>query len=300
VTAAVGQASDLPLDAHVHTDQSPDSRVPIDVYAALAVARGIRELAITDHVDFGPGDPAYRYSSFDDRERTVRDAAERWADRGLAIRFGSELTYNRDRESDVRDHLARHRYDFTIGSIHGWPGTPYTRGRIGGWIVGRTLDEIVEPYLTEVVAAARSGLFDTLGHLDVVKRYVHPHVLPSQLAERPDLYEPALRALVESGTALEVNSSGLHEAVAETYPAGPIVARFRELGGRSVTAGSDAHASRWLAGGLEEAYAIVAAAGFADLAFGRGPDGRRVELPARYASDARARSTATAAPAGPA
>jgi histidinol-phosphatase (PHP family) len=300
VTAVVGQGSDLPLDAHVHTDQSPDSRVPIDVYAALAVARGIRELAITDHVDFDPGDPAYRYTSFEHRERTVRDAADRWADRGLAIRFGAELTYHRGREADVRDHLARHRYDFTIGSVHGWPGTPYTRGRIGGWMVGRTLDEVVEPYFTEVVAAARSGLFDTIGHLDVVKRYIHPHVVPAQFADRPDLYEPALRALIESGTALEVNSSGLHEAVAETYPAGPIVARFRELGGRGVTAGSDAHASRWLAGGLEEAYGIVAAAGFEDLAFGRGPDGRRVGLPSRFRGEAAALSAATTAPAGPA
>ena len=281
--SAVGQARDLPLDAHVHTDQSPDSRVPIDAYAAIAVARGIRELAITDHVDFEPGDPAYRYIAFDDRERTVRDAAARWADRGLTIRFGAELTYSRAREADVCDHLARHRYDFTIGSVHDWPGTPYSRRRIQSWLAGRTLDEIVAPYFTEVVAAARSGLFDTIGHLDVVKRYIHPHVAPARLAERPDLYEPALRALIESGTALEVNSSGLDEAVGETYPPGPIVARFRALGGRGVTTGSDAHARRWLAGGLEEAYAIVAAAGFGDLALGRGPGGRRVELPGRFA-----------------
>ena len=281
--SAVGQARDLPLDAHVHTDLSPDSRVPIDAYAAIAVARGIGELAITDHVDFEPGDPAYRYTSFEDRERTVRDAAARWADRGVTIRFGAELTYSRAREADVRKHLARHRYDFTIGSVHDWPGTPYARRRVRGWMAGRTLDEIVAPYFTEVVAAARSGLFDTIGHLDVVKRYIHPYVPPARLAERPDLYEPALRALIESGTALEVNSSGLDEAVAETYPSGPVVARFRELGGRGVTAGSDAHARRWLAGGLEEAYGIVAAAGFEDLAFGRGPAGRRVELPGRFA-----------------
>ena len=43
---------DLPLDAHLHTNLSPDSDVPIDVYCALAVERGIREIAITDHVDF--------------------------------------------------------------------------------------------------------------------------------------------------------------------------------------------------------------------------------------------------------
>ena len=77
------QARDLPLDAHLHTDLSPDSDVPIDVYAALAVERGIAELAITDHVDFDAA--ATRPSTtrrFDDRERVVREAAERWAPRG--------------------------------------------------------------------------------------------------------------------------------------------------------------------------------------------------------------------------
>ena len=52
---------DLPLDAHLHTDQSPDSDVPIDDYgAAGGRARRIAELAITDHVDFDPRGPNLR------------------------------------------------------------------------------------------------------------------------------------------------------------------------------------------------------------------------------------------------
>ena len=93
--AGTRPARDLPLDAHLHTEQSPDSAVPIDVYAALALERGIAEIAITDHVDFDPRDPAYEYSRFDDRERVVRGAAERWAKQGVVIRFGAELTFNR-------------------------------------------------------------------------------------------------------------------------------------------------------------------------------------------------------------
>ena len=78
----------LPVDAHVHTNLSPDSEVPIDVYAALAVKLGIAEFAVTDHIDFDARDPAFNYSTYADRERNVRDAAERWAEHGLAIRFG--------------------------------------------------------------------------------------------------------------------------------------------------------------------------------------------------------------------
>ena len=272
------QARDLPLDAHLHTDLSPDSDVPIDVYAAAALERGIAELAITDHVDFEPGAPAFEYASFAERERVVREAAERWGPRGVAIRFGVELTYDRSWETDIRDHLARHAYDFTIGSVHDRVHSPYHASRVRAWVQGRSLAEIVEPSFSEVEAAARSGLFDTLGHLDVVKRYLHPHVSTSDLAAAPELYEPILRALVESGTALEVNTSGLRHPVAETYPAAPIVARFRELGGRAVSVGSDAHRRDHFAWALAEGYQEAAAAGFEALSFRRGGDRVRVPL----------------------
>jgi histidinol-phosphatase (PHP family) len=89
------RARDLPLDSHLHTDLSPDSDVPIDSFARQAIELGIAEIAITDHVDFQPGAPAYDHMTYAQRERLVRDAAERWADQGVAIRFGVELTYDR-------------------------------------------------------------------------------------------------------------------------------------------------------------------------------------------------------------
>jgi histidinol-phosphatase (PHP family) len=275
------RSRDLPLDAHLHTDQSPDSLVPIDAYAALAVELGIAELAITDHVDFDRRDPAYDFASFAERERVVRGAAERWAARGVAIRFGVELTYNRTWEADVRAHLARHRYDFTIGSVHEWPDSPYAPERVETWVAGRPLAEVVGPYFEEVAAAARSGLFDTIGHFDVVKRYLLPHVQPADLAAQPEVFEAALRAIVDSGTALEVNSSGLRHRVAEAYPPPAVVARFRELGGRRVTVGSDAHRSEWFAWQLEAAYRSAAAAGFESFVFRRGGAPVQIAIPDR-------------------
>jgi histidinol-phosphatase (PHP family) len=265
---------DLPLDAHLHTDLSPDSGVPIDVYCAEAVRRGIPEIAITDHLDFDPRDPAYRYSDFATRLRVVRGAAERWADRGLTVRFGVEITYGQRWEAEIRDHLDRHAYDYTIGSVHDWPGSPY-RDPTGmvSWMASRSLGEIVGPYFAEVAAAARSELFDTIGHLDVVKRYIHPRVTASDLAAAPELYEPLLAALIESGTGLEINTSGLRQAPRETYPSPAIVARFRELGGASVTVGSDAHRAGSFAYGLASGYrtATDAGYGYEDVAIVRRP-----------------------------
>ena len=271
---------DLPLDSHVHTDLSPDSDVPIDLYCADAVRRGIAEIAITDHLDFDPRDPSYGFTDFPTRERVVRDAAARWAPHGLTVRFGIELTYGRRYEADIRDHLARHRYDFTIGSVHDWPDSPY-RDRSGfqGWATGRSLSDVVTPYFDEVMGAARSGLFDAIGHLDVVKRYIHREVTVRDLDDAPELYEPVLRALVEGGSALEVNTSGLRQEVGETYPSPTIVRLYRELGGQRVTVGSDAHRIQHFAHGLATGYRTVREAGFGRLVFRRQGEAVEMDLP---------------------
>ncbi len=103
--AGLGDSRDLPLDSHLHTIRSPDANAMLEAYCVLAVERGIAELAITDHVDFDPTMPAYGFASFADRERDVREAAARWADRGLAISFGVEVTYERRYEEDIRGWL---------------------------------------------------------------------------------------------------------------------------------------------------------------------------------------------------
>jgi histidinol-phosphatase (PHP family) len=278
------QARDIPLDAHVHTDQSPDADVPIDVYAALALERNIPELAITDHVDFAPGAPAYGFVHFSDRERVVREAAERWGPRGVQIRFGVEITYDSRYEDEIRESLRSRPYDYAIGSVHVYSWSPYAKPNVAAWVEGRSLAEIVAPYFEEVTAAARSGLFDTIGHMDFVKRNLVPFVQPDQLAAAPELYEPVLRAMIESGCALEMNTSGLRQQAKEPYPNAGIVALFRSMGGTRVTAGSDAHRADWLAWGLEEGYRILADNGYEELLIRRSPGGRQagVAIPERF------------------
>ena len=195
-----------------------------------------------------------------------------------------EVTYERVHEADIRGWLARHLHDYVIGSVHVSPRSPYKAANVAAFVAGRSLPDIVGPYFDEVIGAARSGLFDTIGHLDFVKRYLFPHVLPAQLAAAPELYEPVLEALVETGTALEINASGLRQLPRETYPSPAIVARYRELGGRHVTIGSDAHRTDCFSYGLPEAYRHAAGAGFEALAFRRGGERVLVALRAGTAS----------------
>ena len=222
------QAFDIPLDAHVHTDLSPDSGVPLELYCAQAAERGVREIAITDHLDFMPGAPAYQYASYKHREKVIRDAAERWAGK-VIVRFGVELTYESRYEDQIREHLATHSYDYTIGSVHGMSDGPYARGRIASFVAGKSLPEVVAPYFAEVAAAIRSGLFDTLGHMDMCKRWLVPWFRAADFAAAPELYEPLLVALVDSGTAARkplTGEFGWTGGVVRKGEAGLLIAAF--------------------------------------------------------------------------
>ena len=246
---------------------------------AVTLRFAVRRWPLIDSLSESAYGPAFAYATFADRERIVRGAAERWGPQGVHIRFGVELTYDRSWEPDIRDHLARHAYDFTIGSVHDRVDSQYHPRRVAAWVDGRPLSDIVAPSFDEVAAAARSGLFDAIGHIDGVKRYLYPHVTPAALAGAPELYEPILHALVDSGTALEVNTSGLRYAIGEPFPPPAIVARFRELGGRAITVGSDAHRAEHFGWGLADGYAIAAEAGFTELTFRRAPATDRITVP---------------------
>ena len=80
------------------------------------------------------------------------------------------------------------------------------RGRVGS--AGRSLAEIVAPYFDEVIGAARSGLFDT--HRPPRLREALPRAARhARRTSRPprSCTSRSSRALVESGTALEVNTT---------------------------------------------------------------------------------------------
>ncbi len=268
----------LPLDAHLHTDLSPDADVPLDAHAALAREQGVAELAITDHIDFVAGDPAHHFADYDRRVRAVREAAERWAGEPV-IRLGLEATYERGVEDEIRRYLASHAYDYVIGSVHMSRRTPFRDPQAAAaWCAGKTHREATAFYWDEVERAIRSGLFDTIGHLDFVKRYTQPHLGPFEYEPHADIYDRLLRALVETGTALEMNASGLRQAAHEPYPPPVVVARFRELGGERVVAGSDAHRVEQFAFGLADVYRSIGRAGFRALSFRRGGDRVAVEL----------------------
>lgn len=241
------------FDYHVHTHYSADCETPMSASCKAAVAAGITEIAFTDHVEHEPADMSfgyYRYGAFMADLATVREQFEGW----LTILAGAEVDFNTSIADDVEAFLEEHDYDFVIGSVH--------YGAFGEiifpeYFAGKTLDDVFLSYFEQVQAAAETGWFDTIGHLDLPKRYAPFALGPFDPTRYRASLEAVFRTLISRGVSFEINTSGLRQTPGTSMPGPQIVRWYVDAGGELLTVGSDSHVPETIGAGIEETFDML-------------------------------------------
>jgi len=251
-----------PPDYHIHTSFSFDGRNALVAACETAVAHGLGEIALTDHVDFGPADPLGFLQPAAYLAEIERCRAH-YGDR-LTIRAGLEVGEPHLFAAQARAVLAAGEFDFVLGSAH------YADGMQVAWkepYFEQPLHQACAAYFRQVVRLAAEGDFDVLGHLDLVKRDARKFGLVYDGPEPyADMIRTALRSLVERGKGLELNTSPLRMGQPEPCPSLQVLRWYRELGGEILTFGSDAHQPEAIGSCFDAALEIARAAGFTRLA----------------------------------
>jgi histidinol-phosphatase (PHP family) len=190
---------------------------------------------------------------------------------GARLRRGVEVTYQARLEGELRTWLAGHTWDYVVASVHlvdypdGWAFVSEPEA-LGAYFATHSQRQAYLPYFEEVCRAARSGLGDVLGHLDVIKRYGVRQYGPFDPLAFGEEIRTVLRTAIDAGMGLEINTSGLRQSPGEPYPALAVLRWYRELGGEVLTIGSDAHHAGDLGAGTAEALAMTRQAGFRAIA----------------------------------
>ena len=267
------------LDYHVHTTFSIDCDTPMVASCEAAIAAGVTEIAFTDHLDHEPADPGFGYYQPDAYLAAIADVRRQFDGR-LTILAGVEVDFNERIAARVERFLAQYgdRYDFIIGSVH------YTESGeliFPQYFRGRELDDIFVPYYRQVRLAAETGWFDTLGHLDLPKRYApaatHGTYDPSAYRS---LLEPIFAALMARGTSFEINTSGLRQTPKTSMPGPAIVRWYVEAGGQLITTGTDSHVAGTIGSGLPETLAMLELCGIGSVSAFRGRQRRQIPIAA--------------------
>ena len=76
------------------------------------------------------------------------------------------------------------------------------------------------------------------------------------------IVEEILQVVIADGKGLEVNTSSYRYGLSDTTPSVEILKRYRELGGKIVTIGSDSHKPEHLGAYIEETKEMLRKAGY--------------------------------------
>ncbi len=254
------------LDYHVHTEFSVDCKIPMAEQCEAAIAAGVTEIAFTDHVDHEPLDIGTGYWDGSRYFESLAHCRERYGDH-LTILAGVEVDFNERIAGDVEKFLGQHQFDFVIGSVHyGDDGHIIFQE----YFQDRSWDEVYLPYLNRLKLAASTGWFDTLGHIDLPKRYA-----PKEKRDYDPLrFKSALQELfvmqIANGVAFEINTSGLRQSPKTSMPGPAIVRWYVEAGGTLITTGTDSHAPQHVGNGLAQTYDMLELCGIESIATFRG------------------------------
>jgi histidinol-phosphatase (PHP family) len=234
-------------DYHVHLRSDDDMRpgfeaafteANVERYLAAAADAGVGELGASEHVHrFAEALGIWRHPFW---EQNARDDIEAYCEfvRSTPLRLGIEMDYVPGAEDRTAGLIDRCGFDYVIGSVHFVGDRAVDHEEFDIWESGRDADEIWSRYFQMVGEAARTGLFDFLAHLDLVKKWGRGRPLPER--DPRFYYEPAVEAIAETGVAVEVSTAGLRKEVGEIYPAEPLAAMLVDAGADFVLS-SDAH-----------------------------------------------------------
>jgi histidinol-phosphatase (PHP family) len=244
------------IDLHVHTARCRHAEGSVSDYVAAAERAGVSVLAFTDHLPLPDGyDAGYAMppAELPDYVAEVREAA---ATASAEVLCGVEADWLPSRAGEVAALLGSQRFDVVLGSVHfvdDWAfDDPALTDRYAEW----SIDELWDRYFAEVAAAAASGLFDVMAHVDLVKKF---GMLPE--SDPAPLYERTARALAGARVAVEVSTAGLRKRCGEIYPSAALLAELRRCS-VPVTVGSDAHRPHEVGYAWEAAVALLREAGY--------------------------------------
>lgn len=249
----------MKIDQHVHSTISHDGISTFQEHMKYAKDHNISEITFTEHYD--------DYNGLDTNLRTLNvnnyrnEYFKNKDDDIVKTNFGIEIGLRPESYSKISNMVKYNNFDFIIGSSHITCGKDMAYDK--SFFEGLTPHEAVVKYLSEVLENVNiyKNEFDVYGHIDYVIRYIiknYGNVMTRiDYKEFKELLDEILINIIKSNKGIEINTSGIRYNLGMPHPNTDILKRYKELGGKIITIGSDAHKSVDLASNFDIVYEIL-------------------------------------------
>lgn len=253
------------IDYHTHHARCGHASGDLEDYVKRGIELGLVQLGVSDHLPLIHVDPATYLPgmamSMDELPRYVEEALtlkEKYKSQ-IDLRVGLEADYIEGYEEQIAAIIDRYPWDYVIGSVHflgTWDVSDHRQ--LDGWN-GREVDDVFRQYYDAVQKAARSQLYDFLGHIDMIKRFGYMPKCDMTMLERE-----TLDIIKASDMVIELNASGLRHKARHMYPCQSMIEYACEIG-IPITIGSDAHQPERLAENLDLALLELKKVGYSHI-----------------------------------
>lgn len=161
-------------DSHMHTPLCRHAAGTPAEYVQAAKKAGLKGIVMTDHSPMPPWFDADVRMSLEELpfyhamlEKTRAQAGD------FYVGIGLEADFHPGTEPYVRKLISGYPYDYLIGSVHYIGAWPFDNPEFAAEFEARELREVYSEYFRLAAQAARSGLFHSIGHLDLPKKFGH-------------------------------------------------------------------------------------------------------------------------------
>ena len=257
-------------DYHVHTYYSDDSVHPMEEVIKDGIRKGLTEICVTNHVDYGikidwdwgqeieyrHGEPLANvdYPKYYEEYLQLK---EKYKDQ-ITLKLGLEFGIQMHTIPLFEKLFARYPFDFIILSVHQVEDKEFWTQ---DFQAGRTQQEYNERYYQELLDLTKNfHNYSVLGHMDLIVRYDQQGVYPFEKIK--PMIEQILKQVIADGKGIEVNTSHVRYKLSDTTPSQDILKLYKELGGKIITIGSDSHKEEHLGAYIDEAKAMLKDLGF--------------------------------------
>ncbi len=248
------------IDYHVHTSLCNHATGTMEQYVRTAVAKGLSGICFLDHLTL---QEAGRTNAMSPQEvpmyvEAVRRLARQYRGR-ISIRVGLEVDFSPHHVDRCIEIINTVDLDVVGGSVHFIDGEDVVSRR-SAWSRGElSPDAVYTKYLGVLDSMLDYDYFDVVCHLDLPKKF---NRRPSPSAAKG--FRALLEKIREKNLVVELNTSGFHYPVRETFPSPELLGRCARLR-VPVVVGSDAHAPESVGRDFDRARDLLDAAGYRHL-----------------------------------
>jgi len=243
------------VDYHMHSVLS-DGQNSYEEMIRMAISKGLDEIGFSDHVCLKPVDWSIRMEDIPVMTRQILDLKQKYENQ-IQIKYGIEVDYFPGYEDELKDLIESIPVDYVIGSVHfiGDWNFDVDQSLYGKW----SNDKLYEMYFSLIQQAAQSDLFDTIGHIDIIKKFrVYPE------SNQDKLFEETIQIIKDHNLVVELNTGGMDRPCAEFTPSSKLLEMCYKHH-VPVTLASDAHRVEQIARHYESATALLSHIGYTEI-----------------------------------